>query len=283
MESRYEAVRELVENLIADAVPKARAKEDDERARGMELFDGPVARLVCPPYPLSAAGVFLENPEGARWREDVVLRPLDADTPPSTAIFTTATTFLTARRTWPAYRQALTILREHGVDDDFMLYRFFHYAPVVVAVVERFGQNLVGVRSASVATYAGMVSFPAGMVEPGESITYAVQRELREETGIRAKWHFGRAPSGVMVRHPDFPVIAFCYLAETDQEKVVETSEAKGKKFIWVSRTDCLFPALRDGDMQPLVREFRRQGIDVPDTLRFTPDTLAGCRRIYGF
>ncbi|MEK7516490.1 MAG: NUDIX hydrolase [Patescibacteria group bacterium] len=277
MESRYEVVQELVENLIAEAIPKAMAKEDEERARGMTLFDGSVARLVCLPIPLPT-GALLEIPEGTCWHEEARLRPLDGGLTDIFALFTTATTFLTTRRMWPVYQQALAILREHGFTDDSVLYRLFHYVSGVAAVVEADAKNLVGVRSAAVAIHAGMVSIPGGLAKPGERTYVTGKRELREETSIGGAWQIDQ---GVMVRHPDAPSITFLYRARTVESAVRETYEAKGRKYIWVPRADCLFPALRDGDMQPLVCEFRRQGIDVPDTLKFAPDILEGCKRIY--
>lgn len=279
MESRYEEVRELVENLIAEAIPKAMAKENEERARGMKLFDGPVARLVCPPVPLSVIGMLPEIPEGARWQEDAPSRSLDGGKEGLFALFTTATTFLTTRRMWPVYHQALAIIREYGLENDSALYRLFHYVLAVAAVVEAEAKNLVGVRSGAVAIHAGMVSIPAGLAEPGERTYVAGGRELREETGVGGVWQTNQ---GAMVRHPDAPSITFLHRVTTVECAVRETYEAKGKKYIWVPREDCLFPAFRDGDMKPLIREFRRQGIDVPDTLQFAPYTLAGCKRLYG-
>lgn len=279
MESRIEVVRELVLNLIAEAIPKAKAKEDEERARSVNLFDGPVARLVCPPVPI-VGDALPEIPEGTRWLEVAPLRPLDGGKTDIFALFTTATTFLTTRRMWPVYHQALAIVREHELENDSGLYPLFHYLMGVAAVVEADAKNLVGVRSGAVAIHAGMVSIPSGLAKPGERTYVAGQRELREETGIGGAWQLG---SCVAVRHPDAPSISFLYRATTVESAVRETYEAKGKKYIWVSRTGCLFPALRDGDMKPLVREFRRQGIDVADDLKFAPDILAGLQRIYGF
>lgn len=279
MESRYEEVRELVGNLIGEAIPKAQAKEEEERAWGVKLFDGSAARLVCPPVPI-AGDALLEIPEGTRWQEVASLRPLDGGKTDIFALFTTATTFLTTRRMWPVYHQALAILREHGLENDSVLYCLFHYLVGVAAVVEAAAKNLVGVRSGAVAIHAGMVSIPSGLAKPGERTYVTGQRELREETGIGGTWQVGQ---GVMVRHPDAPSITFLYRAMTIESAVRETYEAKGRKYIWVPRADCLFPALRDGDMQPLVAEFRRQGIDVPDTLKFAPDILEGLKRIYGF
>lgn len=282
MESRYEEVRELVWNLIAEAVPKAQAKEAEERAGGMVLYDSPVARLICPPIEEPATLALTEIPEGTRWMEWDDLIWSHGGKTKFVNIYTTGTTFLTARRMWPAYPRAVALIREHGLTDESVLYTLFHYIAGIAAVVESDAKILVGIRSAAVATSAGMVSFPAGLAEPGERMYMAGKRELLEETGLNCcREHHNRR---VMVRRPDAPSITFLYPVVTEQEdEVQETYEAKGRKYIWVPREDCLFPALRDGDTQPLVAEFRRQGIDVPDTLQFAPDILAGCRLIYGF
>jgi 8-oxo-dGTP diphosphatase len=56
---------------------------------------------------------------------------------------------------------------------------------VVAAVIEREGRILIGQRQAG-DTHAGKWEFPGGKVEPGESPTEALERELREELGIEA-------------------------------------------------------------------------------------------------
>jgi 8-oxo-dGTP diphosphatase len=54
---------------------------------------------------------------------------------------------------------------------------------VAVAVVERQGRYLVGVRPAGV-PLAGMAEFPGGKVDAGESPQAAAIRECREESGL---------------------------------------------------------------------------------------------------
>ncbi len=54
---------------------------------------------------------------------------------------------------------------------------------VVVAVIERDGRFLVQQRPSG-GLLAGLWEFPGGKVEPGESLTAALRRELREELGV---------------------------------------------------------------------------------------------------
>jgi A/G-specific adenine glycosylase len=54
---------------------------------------------------------------------------------------------------------------------------------VVVAVIERRGRFLLQERPAG-GPLAGLWEFPGGKVEPGESLTAALRREIREEIGV---------------------------------------------------------------------------------------------------
>jgi A/G-specific adenine glycosylase len=54
---------------------------------------------------------------------------------------------------------------------------------VVVAVIERKGRVLLQERPAG-GLLAGLWEFPGGKVEPGESLTAALRREIREELGV---------------------------------------------------------------------------------------------------
>ena len=57
------------------------------------------------------------------------------------------------------------------------------YTTVVAAIIEREGRVLIGQRPAGTA-HALKWEFPGGKVEPGESATSALARELREELDI---------------------------------------------------------------------------------------------------
>ena len=92
--------------------------------------------------------------------------------------------------------------------------------PCVGAVVHDPGGRLLLIRRGH-APHAGSWSLPGGRVEPGETIEQAVEREVREETGllVRAGAEVGR------VRIPGDGVVydvvdLRCALASTGQEPV---------------------------------------------------------------
>ncbi|MFJ4190115.1 (deoxy)nucleoside triphosphate pyrophosphohydrolase [Kitasatospora sp. NPDC089509] len=69
---------------------------------------------------------------------------------------------------------------------------------VVGGVLIRSGQVLAARRSAPAAV-AGRWEFPGGKAEPGETEAQALERELREELGVRAR-ALRRLPGGWAVR-----------------------------------------------------------------------------------
>lgn len=268
-------VKQVLREMIAEALPAALEKEAADRAKGVTLFDGEVARLIVPPWSGEVANIS-KVPEGVLSTEFAKMSPLEGGAARMAVFFTGKTSYLTARRMWGVYHKALGVLSEYHMGDA-IIYDVFHVVPGTSAIVERGPFNLVGVRSNKVGIQQGMLSFPGGLAKPCESISGTGKRELLEETGLEG------APvgTGVMVRHPDAPSISSAYryvVAET--EEVKPTFEAKGKKYIWVSQIKHLFPALRS-NMEPIVAEFRRQGIEVPDTLKFAGDTLECALRMY--
>lgn len=272
-----EEVKRILSKRIASALPAALEKEAADRAKGVILFDGELARLIVPPWSGEVANIS-EVPEEVLSTEFAKMSPLEGGEARMAVFFTGKTSYLTARRMWGAYQEACDLVSGFNYhDDEALLYELFHFVPGTSAIVERGDLNLVGVRSHKVGIHQGMLSFPGGLAKPGESISGTGKRELLEETGLNGT----PAGSGVMVRHPDAPSISSAYRYEVaETEEVKPTFEAKGKKYIWVSREDHLLPAL-DGNMRPIVFEFRRQGTHVPDELKFALDTLEHARRIY--
>jgi 8-oxo-dGTP diphosphatase len=55
---------------------------------------------------------------------------------------------------------------------------------IVNALFVRAGTVLLARRSPHRSTYAGLWSFPGGHVEPGETLTEALVREVQEEVGV---------------------------------------------------------------------------------------------------
>lgn len=262
-----------IRRLIVESVRQAEAREEAERKSGKILTNGPVARLMFPPLPPDEVPetFFPQSYELVSLYEDGKIQPR--------LLVMGETRYLVSRRQWGAYKVALRILQDHGIEDEALLYSLFHYVPGVMVFVKDNGRILIGLRSGNLGgTHTGTLSFPAGLMEPGETLTRAAFGELNEESGIGAVQF---DPRVVAVRNPDAPSTTFCVRAETTQSKVRETFEVKGKKFIWVSVVDVLCPALV-GDMKPMTAVFRAQGIDVSEDVKIAPDADEGLKK-FGF
>jgi len=62
-------------------------------------------------------------------------------------------------------------------------FRYFHNVAVAVALLLRVGDDLLFARRAH-APAAGLLDFPGGFVDPGETLEQALVRELEEELGM---------------------------------------------------------------------------------------------------
>ncbi|BBO66267.1 DNA mismatch repair protein MutT [Desulfosarcina alkanivorans] len=65
---------------------------------------------------------------------------------------------------------------------------------VVIVPYHRERRQLVIIREFRVALGGFQYGFPAGLVDPGESVGQAVERELAEETGLRVLTHLRQSP-----------------------------------------------------------------------------------------
>lgn len=267
-DEKLEACLARIRELVAKTVEESKAREEDERAAGKILENNPVARQMAE----AQSRDFGRVPEGSEYFQRFVCPSSFSGT---LYLFTGTTRYLESRRQWKAYQSAVDLLCEVGRQDEDPLYTIFHYVPGVMIFVTNQDRILAGIRSRQLAgTHVGMVSFPAGLVKPGELLEDAAWRQLGEESGIH---HLEVKPVAVDVRNPDAPQTTYCFKGVTKEHELHETFEAEGKTFIWVSVRDCLDPAIA-GDMRPMIAAFRARGINVPDDLRIAPDALEGLK-----
>jgi 8-oxo-dGTP diphosphatase len=128
--------------------------------------------------------------------------------------------------------------------------------PCVGAIVHDAAGRLLLIRRGH-PPHEGMWSVPGGRVEAGESPEAAVEREVREETGLRV--HVGaavgriRIPAGEVV----YDVVDFaCVLVDTDEQPVAgddaaEVVFADAAAFGRLACTPLLAETLRSWDVLP--------------------------------
>lgn len=235
----------IIKNLVKEVEKDSKKKESKEISEGKTMYDLPKNRLLHPPK-------------------------INNSGPNATVTMQCGeTTYLKSRRQWPAYRAAVNLIKYFGCNEE-LLYEIFHFLPGVAALVEKNGKFLLGIRGNLAGTHAGMVSIPAGLMEPGENIIAALQRELYEETGFHGD--FSKVAMG---NNPDAPNITFVCLVLNPKGKMRETYEMKGKKFIWVSKKK-LKPFILKGDSAEIAKEFIANGIETPKKLSLAPDIREG-------
>ena len=275
-EADLEQCLEGIREMGAEAGREAEAKEEDERREGKVLINNPVARQMAEATPIHCGAI----PAGSEYYELISCLNSSKEAV-DLYLFTGTTRYLESRRQWRAYKPAVELLRDEGIyksKGEDPLYGIFHYVPGVMDFITNGDRVLAGVRSRQLAgTHMGMLSFPAGLVKPGETLDDAAMRQLNEESGIVFP-EFNR--DAVEARNPDAPQTTYCFRMATKQLEVRETFEAEGKTFIWVNLQDSVMPAL-EGDVKPLIKEFRKRGIEITDDVRIAPDAAEGLRKFF--
>lgn len=270
-----ETIIATIRELIAKAYAEAQQKEAEEKKSGKLLFNSAVGRLLHPPT--CSIDAHEHTLLQAKLLDVVYLK--ENNKLERYFVPLGNTTYLTSRRMWRAYPQAVKLFAENGLDES-ELYGIFHYLPGSLALVERDGHVLVGVRSSALGgTHTGKASLPGGLSNFQETLEGTARRELLEEAGIDVIEPFGAAIAATG-RNPDAPATTFVFRFTTQQKEVKRTFEVRGKTFTWIHKTDCLIPAL-SGNNQPLATALIRAGINVdPTTLEFAPDAAEGCRKL---
>lgn len=119
---------------------------------------------------------------------------------------------------------------------------------VVAAVLEREGRVLIAQRKRG-ARHALKWEFPGGKVEAGEAPRAALERELREELGIRAV--IGEEMAGYEVQYPDSPRLRLIFYRVTDFNG--EPRNLEFEQMVWERRARLGTYDFLEGD-----REFLR-------------------------
>jgi len=96
---------------------------------------------------------------------------------------------------------------------------------------------------------------PGGKVEPGESPTDALRREIREELGCEVE--VGDIFDVVFHAYPAFDLIMLVYLTRLDPEQILAREVAD---WAWVTAGQLPSASLLPAD-QPLARRLARDGL----------------------
>lgn len=253
------------QKCIAKSLPAAKAREKEERRSGKKLTNGPVARLLAPPFKKNALEQHRANTEGKVLVEDSfsLLRGMHA---PAHVILSGKTRFLDARREWPVFKSVHDAALANGVSLD-KLYNLFQHTYAAVAIVrvkESSGKNyvLAGIRAANLGSFYGSaVSFPGGLVDPGETLIQAAKRELKEEAGYLAR-DARQSPFAAFTTDKAASTSFGLFLDTPGRHLVRKTvsREMAGRQCVWIPEA-ALDALIFNGDAKDVEKRFRRAGI----------------------
>lgn len=127
-----------------------------------------------------------------------------------------------------------------GVGGRYLRWRWAHSG---VAVVPRFGEQVGLVPMFRYAIQTVSLEIPRGGIEPGESITDAARRELREEMGLTAERCslLGSLYADTGLIENAISVVVVDVSSTIADRASVEAMESIGDQLLWLDR-----PALRD-------------------------------------
>lgn len=101
----------------------------------------------------------------------------------------------------------------------------------------------------------GKWGVPAGKVDPGEELLQAMNRELREETGIRLESTHFNFFNKIFVRHGDYDFVYHMYHVNLSNIPEVRLSESEHQRYTWVNPSEALNMNLVD-DLDECIKMF---------------------------